>query len=1137
MPESPGGNPAFQARLHGTAQLVRPGGEPIALERKQALLLAYLSVEGPTPRGKLARLLWPDAEDARARGNLRQRLAVLRQAVGADLVGDAGGVLSLAPLLRVERTGPTGEELLAGFEYDDCGHAARWLDAQRESQRTKQRAAMLGAIRAAVQGGQLDQALHLADALLATDRESEEAYRAQMEVLYLRGDTAAAIAAWDRCKDMLRQLYGAAPSSATRRLGETILAASRSAVGAAAVAAPGDAIPATVLRPPRLIARQAPLQQLVAAWHGGATPWVCGEAGVGKSRLLAEFAATAGTCTLAVARPGDADVPYASLERLVLAALDRFEPGPAADEDLRQAARLLPRLAELRPGETPPAVQTDHERRQCLRAVSRLLASCMSRGCAAMLLDDLHFADTASVEAVIDMAGQASPAAETTLLRFVFGTRWDEAAARGVPWLASLADATRFRRIDLAPLDAAGVGELVESLGLTGLDSATLARRLWPQVGGNPAFVLESVKLVLSLGGDAATREEPLPLAPDIVTVIEQRVALLSPQARHLAQLAAIAGQSFSVSLAAAALACAPLALSEPLRELELRQVLYGRRFVHDVIAVGVERTVPRSVAEFMHRFVAEYLEQHHGQPAHVATHWQAAGEPQRAGEAYRLAAHAAGDASRPREQSALLDAAAACFEQCGALDALFDVLEERQAVHLAPDAMVARQNCMNRMAALAATEEQRLRVLLCRHEWDADRSNTDALDIGLAAIDRAVALGLPRIAFELARATSWRLALRGDETEAVRTLEAHREWVMAHGRPADRGDFHGAMAGVLGFVDRLGPAVEASRRAANALRAESLWAKLLPVLSNLGLLLHWRGQLAEAKEALLEARQLRDRMHGQGSGLVIDLNLGAVLRDRGEYVEADRTLAAALAELRVRAEVDGDMRTDCVLAENHHAQMWLSLGQPGRALEAMGTDDAAIAVRFRVRRLALRLRAARMLGRSQAELLAQAEALSGAIESPFHRSLLELETARSLPDAQALAVFEQVLLEGVTRERPGLTLHAAARAAGAALALGELGRVRPCLDSMRPLLETCAPYDIDRAELWLMAAAVLESSGESAEAESLVEHGAQWLLATAMQLPVEWRDAFLQRHPANASLLAKAGAPRKTVAAIPRAT
>ena len=1122
MPESPGGNPAFQTRLHGTAQLLKPGGERIALERKQALLLAYLSVEGPTPRGKLARLLWPDAPDARARGNLRQRLAVLRQAAGADLVSDAGGVLSLAPSLHVEPAGSAGEELLARFEYDDCDDAARWLEAQRESQRSKQRAVMLGAIRASVQAGLLDEAIRLADELLAIDRESEEAYRAQMEVLYLRGDTAAAIAVWDRCKEMLRQLYGVAPSSATRQLGETILAASAAALGTRASLARSDAIPITVLRPPRLIARQDLLHHMMSAWRSGATPWLCGEAGVGKSRLLAEFAAAAGACALAVARPGDADVPYSSLERLVLVAIDRFEPTPG-DDDTRQAARLLPRLADPQHGETPAPVQTDHERRQCLRAVSRLLDGCMARGCAAMLLDDLQFADTASVEAVIDMASRSSLPSRPTLTRFIFGTRWDEAKARGAPWLASLGDAARFQRIDIAPLDAAGVAELIESLGLSGLDTATLAQRLWLQVGGNPAFVLESVKLLLSLGGSAAMSQRELPLAPDIVTVIEQRVGLLSPQARHLAQLAAIAGQSFSVPLAAAALACPPLALSEPLRELELRQVLYGRRFVHDVIPAGVMRTIPGSVAEFMHRFVADYLENHGGQPAHMATHWQAAGEPQRAGDAYRLAAQAAAEASRPLEQSGLLDAAAACFEQCGAIDALFDVLQERQAVHLAPDAMVARLTCMERMAALATTEEQHLRVLLCRQEWDADRSNTDALDVGLAAIDRAVALGLPRIAFEFGRATAWRLAMRGDEAQAVHTLQAHRPWVLAHGLPAERGDFHNAMAGVLGFVDRLGPAVEASHQAVFELRAAALWPKLLPALSNLGLFLHWRGQLEEAKAVLMEARQLRDRMHGQGSSLVIDLNLGAVQRDLGEYAEGERTFAAVLAELRTRAEVDGEMRTDCVLAENHHAQAWLSLGQPARALDALITDDETIAARFRGRRVALRLRAARMLGRSQAALLAQAEAMTEAINSPFHRSLLALEAARSHPDARALAVFERVLLEDGTRERPGLMLHAAARAARASLALGELEQAQRHLACVQALPATCAPFDIDRAELWLAAAQVMQATGDAAGAALLIERGAQWLRDIAAQIPEAWRDGFLRRHPANSSLLATA--------------
>ena len=75
-----------------------------------------------------------------------------------------------------------------------------------------------------------------------------------------------------------------------------------------------------------------------------------GEAGMGKSRLLADWqttltvagsASTPATTASAAARPGDAVLPYASLSRLLLSALDRFTPrldSPHA----RQAARLLP---------------------------------------------------------------------------------------------------------------------------------------------------------------------------------------------------------------------------------------------------------------------------------------------------------------------------------------------------------------------------------------------------------------------------------------------------------------------------------------------------------------------------------------------------------------------------------------------------------------------------------------------------------------------------------------------------------------------------------------------------------------------------------------------------------------------------
>jgi hypothetical protein len=912
------------------------------------------------------------------------------------------------------------------------------------------------------------------------------------------------------------------PSPATRQLGETILQAATQAGRAAAPPRPvaPDAIPASLLRPPRLVARQAQLQALQAAWQAGRHLCVSGEAGLGKSRLLAEFAALlavqAGPCASAAARPGDAQLPYAALGRLLFVALERFDL--SFTEGLaRQAARLLPRLAARQPGTPAAPVQTDYERRQCLLAVQGLFEQAMAKGCRAFLFDDLQYADAASLEAVFEMAEAGAPAR----LPFVFGVRGDELAEPGAALLQDLVAGGHCGRLELQPLDEAGVAALVASLALPGIDAPALAHRLWRQVGGNPAFVLESVKLLLALGG-----VEPgaaLPLPPDVLAVIERRIALLSPAARHLAQLAAVAGDSYSVPLAAAALACPPLALSAPLRELELRQVLYGRQFVHDVIAVGVRRTVAHSVAEFMHRFVAEHLQQQGAEPARVAVHWQACGEHERAGQACTQAAAAAAAASRPVEQCQLLDQAAACFEAAGAADALFEALWARQGISAAPDRAANRRQLIDRMRALAHSAEQRLRVLLLEQSWETDHQLTDTVAVGLQAIDEAQALGLPVIALGFARNSAWRLAMAGHETQALQVLEGQRTWALTQGSVEDRADFHTALAGVLGFCDRLAPAVEEGRRAVAELRAAGRTAAALPALANLGLMLYWRGELAAAKGVLQQAADLRDHMHGRGSALLIDVNLASVQRDLGEYTAAQRSFEGVVDELTRLAD-GGDKHTDLVMTANHLAQMWLSLGQPARALALLAGDDGDVALRLRARRLALRLRALRQQGGHDVALLAQAQALLPAHESPFHHALLALEIAAALPPDQALEVALGLLPASAVRERPGLHLHVAARAAGAALALGRVAEAQALAAQALPLLASAAPLDIDRAEVWHTLACVHQAAGRPAAAAALLQEGAQWLRDTAHRgVAPEERNAFLHGQPAHARLLAMA--------------
>jgi len=85
--------------------------------RKLLALLAYLLLEGPTPRARLAELLW-EGFDKRARANLRSELYRLKQTPLAAVLREEGGCLCLegveSDLRRFEQHAARGEWALAG---------------------------------------------------------------------------------------------------------------------------------------------------------------------------------------------------------------------------------------------------------------------------------------------------------------------------------------------------------------------------------------------------------------------------------------------------------------------------------------------------------------------------------------------------------------------------------------------------------------------------------------------------------------------------------------------------------------------------------------------------------------------------------------------------------------------------------------------------------------------------------------------------------------------------------------------------------------------------------------------------------------------------------------------------------------
>src|SRR5262249_13042499 len=158
--------------------------------------------------------------------------------------------------------------------------------------------------------GQLGEAIALAERRVALAPLEEHAYQQLMQLHYLRGDRAAAIAAFEHCERMLKHELGARPGAETLALLKLV---------ESAASAPGPITakptPPSILKPPRLIGRERELAALSAACDAGSIPLVLGAAGLGKSRLLAEWAAHLEDQVAIRARPGDSAAPYALLAR------------------------------------------------------------------------------------------------------------------------------------------------------------------------------------------------------------------------------------------------------------------------------------------------------------------------------------------------------------------------------------------------------------------------------------------------------------------------------------------------------------------------------------------------------------------------------------------------------------------------------------------------------------------------------------------------------------------------------------------------------------------------------------------------------------------------------------------------------
>ncbi len=1102
-------------------------GLAVALAPIDALMLAWLAVEGPTSRERLAALLWPVSGADAGRNAMRQRLFRLRKQLGLDAaVGSA--TLALAPGVVHDLDG--GTALLGDLRAPESPELDAWLDSQRAARRANARQVEEARIEALEAAGDVAAALPLALALLDGDRLSEDAHRRVIRLHSLRGDRAAALLAFDRCEQLLKDEVGAKPSAATLALLATL---EQSAPVAHSERVRG-ALPAAVLRPPRLVGRDAELHALQRGLAAGQVVVVEGEAGMGKSRLLQALAAARPGVLHSSGRPGDALVPYATLSRALRQLLDR-DPTAADPALLRALAPLLPELADPADGPALPTPQP------LVQPVLALLQR-TRRSVETLALDDLHFADDATLELLQDLL--AAPrdiiaARADTVPRCCLGLRPAAAGSRLHGLLESLATAGPHTRLRLQPLGEGAMAEFIASLGLPGVEGALLAPVLCQRTGGNPLFALETVKLAWSdgsLGALAApSAAEQLPRPDTLARLIGQQLARLSPPALQLARVAAVAGVDFSIPLAGHLLNRGALDLADPWAELEAQQVLRGEAFAHDLVHDAVLQGLPEVIARHLHGQTAAWLE---GQgpdtaadadasrraiaPARVAAHWEAAGQRARALPSLRAAADLARRSLREGERIDFLLRAADIAEAAERDDEAFELVRDAIEGHMNTIRQADGLPLLERLQRLARTPLQQAQAAGDRAWYSAVLGDFDAaIEQGRAALASAEPLGDEALLNTLQQRLGTALSMAGRFEDALKHMRAAEPGLHLVGAPDAVAEFHGNLAVVLSNLGRPAEAQPEYERALALGRALNDHAQLATVLANYASSRLDAGDVALASAQLAQSQHIVTTYELAGSGAGSSAGYIATLqaqceRGAGRY-------SAALEWCRRAEDILAERNPSRVpVARLHLAQVWLDLGQHARALQVLGGEALTAArrmpARYAVRWLVLLARVQRRLRQPVAPLLEEAAALAPPDGWPEMRLIVRTEQALAEAPAEALAQ-----LRAVADEAHALSLH------GAELgALLHATAIAPAATTAAALADAAVALAVgtealhaDRAMRYTAPALAWARSGQTARAEALWAGGQAWLrTAAAAHVPPEFADSFLHQHPLHRQLL-----------------